>query len=126
MKQRIKRNNRRKADFGIGAAISLLSALLGTAATVGTSAMAADQQRQIADKQSRQGFLSSNMSSSYADAANQSENMNYNRANEIETARTSVLPTLNTTSQFRCGGNKRMKKAGGSISANVKGLGRYI
>lgn len=120
MKQRIKRNNRRKAVFGIDDAIMIGIGLLGAGLTVAN----AENQNTIADKQQRQRFLANNEINAQTFLGNQGESANYYKNNDIETARTSYLSTINN--QFCCGGKRRMKKDGGTISANIKGFGRYI
>lgn len=44
--------------------------------------------------------------------------------NTVDIDKTNNISTLN--SGMKCGGTRRMKKCGGTISANVKGLDRYI
>jgi len=130
MKQRIKRNSRKKALFGIDDAIiwpiigSIAASAIGAGASIGGAAMNAETQKRIAEQQQRKQILANNELNAQTALANQTEALNYNQNNEIETAKTDYLSTIN--SQFRCGGKRRMKKTGGSISANVKGLGRYI
>ena len=44
--------------------------------------------------------------------------------NTVDIDKTNNISTLN--SGMKCGGTRRMKKVGGTISANIKGLNRYI
>ena len=125
MKQRIKRNNRKKADFGASTLIaSIIGSILSAGATIGSAAMNAKTQKEIADRQQRQATLADNEFNAQMAMANQSEALNYNQNEEILTAKTGSLSTLNN--QFCFGGKRRMKRAGGTVSANVKGLCRYI
>lgn len=126
MKKRVKKNNRTKAFAGTTAALiaGIVSSIIGAGASIGGAAINAENQKRIAEQQQRKQTLANNELNAQTASANQTEALNYNQNEEILTAKTSNLSTAN--SQFRCGGKRRMKKAGGNISANVKGLGRYI
>ena len=126
MKQRVKKNNRNKAIAGTTALLigSIVSALASAGASIGSAAINAKNQRELAEQEERKQTLANNELNAQSAMANQAEALNYNQNEEILTAKTGSLSTINN--QFRCGGKRRMKKAGGTISANIKGLGRYI
>lgn len=124
MKKRIKRNNRRKAVFGIDDAIMLGIGLLGAATTIGTTAYTAENQKAIANANKQKATLAGNADNYGIFSSNLGQAANYSQNEEIGTLKTNNLSTIN--SNFKCGGKRRMKKAGGTISANVKGLDRYI
>lgn len=71
----------------------------------------------------RNTFLSNNQG--LLDSQTYSTNAaNADLHNTVDIDKINNISTLN--SGMKCGGKRRMKKAGGSISANVKGLDRYI
>lgn len=121
MKKRIK-NNRKKGLAGTTAI--LISAGLSALTNLITSGISAANQRRIAEENNRNQTLAANFQNSITAQTNEQQALNYNRDNELETIKTGTLNTIN--SNFKCGGKRRMKKAGGTISANVKGLSRYI
>lgn len=131
MKQRVKKqNNRTKAVFGVDDALmiaGIVASLASAGVGVGTSIADAKRQRELADKQQRQATLAQNQENAMNAQINQQQALNYDVNNEIETLKTSSLKTLdNQESQFRCGGKKRMKKAGGTVTSNYNKLGLYI
>lgn len=121
MKKRIKKNKRTKADFGLGA---LIAGLIGAAGAIGGSAISASNQKAIADANRQKATFAGNADNSAIFNTNLGQAMNYNQNEEIGTLKTNNLSTIN--SGFCFGGKRRMKRCGGTISANVKGLGRYI
>lgn len=125
MKKRIKKNKRTKALFGIDdAALGIILAGISAAGAIGGSAISASNQRAIADANERRATFAGNADNYGIFSSNLGQAANYNQNEEIGTLKTNNLSTIN--SNFKCGGKRRMKKAGGTISANVKGLDRYI
>lgn len=124
MKQRIKKeNNRRKADFGLTAIIASLIAAAGSAAS---SAISAETQRQLAAEQERKQLRAQNEANALQAAANQSQALNYNNQQELEGLKTGYINSLNSqSSQFKCGGKKRMKK-GGNVTSDLNYITKYI
>ena len=106
MKQRIKKeNNRKKADFGLTAALITLA---GSLASAGINSYT---QNEIAKKQRRQQLLADNQANALQAAANQSQALNYEQQNELETLKTGNINSLNSqSSQFEYGGNKPRPK----------------
>lgn len=74
-------------------------------------------------EQRRNNFLYNNQALLDAQAHNTNV-ANADLYNAIDADKVNNISTLN--SSMKCGGKRRMKKAGGTISANVKGLDRYI
>ena len=117
--KRKKCNKRRTAIAGTTIAIlaSTIASLLGSTTTglLGLSNAKKEQRRN--------NFLSNNQA--LLDAQTNNTNVaNADLYNTIDIDKTNNISTLN--SGMKCGGTRRMKKCGGTISANVKGLDRYI
>lgn len=125
MKQRVKRNNRKKAIFGIDDLIlGGIIAAVGAVASAGiSSASAAHRQRE----QNRLALLNSNNENAAIAQTNEQQAINYDQNNELETMKTSKLSTIDSQSGgFKCGGKRRMKRAGGNVTSNISKLGLYI
>lgn len=129
MKQRIKKQNNRQQGL-LGTAI-LIGSLLSAAIGAGTQIWAANKQaktlREENEKQQRQATLSQNQENAINAQLNQQQALNYDKNNEIETMKTSSLKTLDSQqSQFKCGGKRRMKRNGGTVTTNLNKLNLYI
>lgn len=112
MKQRVKhnQNNRRKGELGLAAA-AIIGAIISAATTVGTTIYSNEEQKKRLAEQNRKQTMANNEANAQAFAANQSEAMNYNQNEEIATARTGTLSTLNgEQSNFKYGGNKKLRR----------------
>jgi hypothetical protein len=129
MKQRVKhnRNNRQKGELGLAAA-AIIASIIGAVTGVGTAVYNNEEQKKRLAEQNRKQTIANNEANAQEFAANQSEAMNYNQNEEIATARTGTLSTLNgEQSNFKCGGKKRIRKvAGGNVTSNISKLGLYI
>lgn len=133
MKQRVKQSNeRKKALFGIDDMLligigSLLAAGIGAGASIHNANQQAKLTKELNEKQQRQATLAQNQENAINAQLNQQQALNYDKNNEIETMKTSSLKTLDAQqSQFRCGGKRRMKKTGGTVTTNLNKLNRYI
>lgn len=117
--KRKKCNKRRTALAGMTIAMlgSTIASLLGntTNSLLGLSNAKKEQRRN--------NFLYNNQALLDAQAHNTNA-ANADLNNTVDIDRTNNISTLN--SGMKCGGTRRMKKVGGTISANVKGLDRYI
>lgn len=110
------KNKRKKA--WVGAAIGAAASLIG-------AGINAYQNYRNSQDALRAQTLANNENNAQAFIANQMQNMNYNRNEELATNKTGVLSTLN--SNFKCGGRKRMRKvSGGTIISNIEKLNKYI
>ena len=121
MKQRVKRNNRKKADFGASAIIGSVIAALASVAGAGINAA---NNKRIAEENQRQQLMGQNAENAIMAQTNQQQALNYDKNNEIATMKTGALNTIN--SNFKCGGKRRMKKSGGCITSSISKLGLYI
>lgn len=128
MKLRIKKENNRKAAlFGIDdAVLGLIAAGIGAAGAIGGAAINASEQKRLAAEQERKQLRAQNEANALQAAANQSQALNYNNQQELEGLKTGYINSLNSqSSQFKCGGKKRMKK-GGNITSNLNYITKYI
>lgn len=128
MKQRIKKeNSRRKCLFGIDdALLGLIAAGISTAGALGGAAINASTQRRLAEEQERKQLRAQNEANALQTAANQSQALNYDNQQELEGLKTGYINSLsNQSSQFKCGGKKRMKK-GGNVTSNLNYITKYI
>lgn len=127
MKQRAKKENKRqKAELGLTAA-SIIAGIISAAAGIGGAAINSSTQKKLAEEQNKKRLLAENEANAMQLAANQTQAMNYDQNNEIETLKTGRLNTLNSeTSQFKCGGRKRMKKLGGTVTSYLNNINKYI
>ncbi len=125
MKQRVKRNNRKKAIFGIDdAIIGGIIAAVGAIAGGTIGAVSASNRQKEAN---RLALLTSNNENAATAQTNEQQALNYDQTNEIETMKTNSLKTINSqTTDFKCGGKRRMKRAGGNVTSNINKLGLYI
>lgn len=117
--KRKKCNKRRAALTGIEIALlgsAITSLISGTTNSLLGLGNAKKEQR-------RNNFLYNNQALLDAQAHNTNV-ANADLNNTVDIDRTNNISTLN--SGMKCGGTRRMKKVGGTISANVKGLDRYI
>lgn len=127
MKQRIKyTNNREKGLLG-----TLIAAGIGALASIGTSIYNNKQQQKRIEEQNaredRNQLLATNQANALQAAANQGQIANYEQQNEIEALKTGTINSLSSqSSQFKCGGKKRMKKAGGTITTDLNKIKLYI
>lgn len=119
MKKRIK-NNRNKSLLG---AILAGSAISGFGSII-QGIISGSATKRAAEQQLRQQTLSGKLQNSITRQNNMDEAANYSNNNNAALEKINELDTLHTAMCF--GGKRRMKKAGGTISANVKGLSRYI
>lgn len=127
MKQRAKKENKRqKAELGLAAA-SIIAGIISAAAGIGSAAINSSTQKKLAEEQNKKRLLAENEANAMQLAANQTQAMNYDQNNEIETLKTGRLNTLNSeTSQFKCGGRKRMKKGGNTVTSYLNNINKYI
>lgn len=122
MKKVVKRNKRNKAILGL-----LLPGLIMGALSAAGSAIQANQIKKQAEANRRQQQLMANQENAITAQINEQQAINYDKNNELETLKTNGLNTITSEqSQFRCGGKRRMKKAGGCIIDNIRGISRYI
>lgn len=119
MKKRIKRNNRTKAISG-----ALIGSIVSALATIGGTIINSENQRQIEEAKRRAQIFANNESNAQSALANQTEALNYNQNNDIITAKTGSLSTLN--SNFCFGGKRRMKRAGGNVTSDINKFKLYI
>lgn len=132
MKQRIKKDNRPKALFGALATIG--GALIGAATNIITAKKQAKLQEEQMQKeyeeqqrQQRQNILSQNLQNAINAQTNQQQALNYGIDDSIENSKLNTIKTLDVQqSQFRCGGKKRMKRNGGTVTTNLNKLNLYI
>lgn len=125
MKQRVKRNNRRKAIFGIDdAIIGGIIAAIGAIASGTIGAVSASNRQK---EQNRLSLLAANNENAATAQANEQQALNYDQNNELETMKTSKLSTIDSQpGGLKCGGKRRMKRAGGNVTSNISKLGLYI
>ena len=122
MKQRIKQaNKRKKALFGIDDA--LIMAGIGLASSIGGAAFNASQQRKAAKEQRHLQTLMGNVDNAFQATANEDQAYNATQQNNLETAKTNVIPTINN---FKCGGRKRMKRGGSTVVGSIVKNNKYI
>lgn len=130
MKQKIKKSNKRcKALFGIDDAIvaAIIGGTLTAAGAIGSSIINAKNQKQLAAEQERKQLRMQNEANAIQAAANQTQALNYYNQQELESLKTGYINSLNSqSSQFKCGGKKRMKKNGGTVTSNLNKLNIYI
>lgn len=121
MKQRIKKENKRKkALFGID---DLIIAGIGLASTIGGAAFNASQQRKAAKEQRRLQTLMGNVDNAFQATVNEDQAYNNTQQNNLEAAKTNVIPTINN---FKCGGRKRMKRGGSTVVGSIVKNNKYI
>ena len=113
-------NKRKKASFGIAEGIALASALIGAATGIG----GAINNYNTRVKNQKNATLAGNFDNSSAFIENERQGMNYEQNNEIPLNKTNYVPTL--TSAMKCGGKKRMKRAGGTVVSDLHKIGLYI
>ena len=113
--KRVKKNKRNKnivgtlIEGGIGALSSIINGIM---------------QRNAINEQQKQQTLNGNLQNLMMQQNNLDQVYSNNAADELALAKTDNVSTLHSAMCF--GGKRRMKRAGGTISANVKGLDRYI
>ena len=125
MKQRVKGNNRKKAIFGIDdAIIGGIIAAIGAIASGTIGAVSASNRQK---EQNRLSLLAANNENAATAQTNEQQALNYDQNNELETMKTSKLSTIDSQSGgFKCGGKRRMKRAGGNVTSDISKLGLYI
>ena len=115
-----KKCNKRRTALG-GMAIAMLGSTI--ASLLGNTTNSLLGLSNAKKEQRRNNFLYNNQALLDAQANNTNvANADLYNTNDLD--KTNNISTLN--SGMKCGGKRRMKKCGGTISANVKGLDRYI
>lgn len=120
MKKQIKKSNRHKAIAGaiVGAAG------IGALTNIFTSLIGANRKEELSRAQEAKENIANNANLESDARINFGQAANNRELDELALERTNNISTINN--QFCFGGKRRMKRCGGNISANVKGLGRYI
>lgn len=129
MNTQVKKNNRQKAIFGIDDAIvgAIIGGLIAAGGSLGASAIKANADKKLAEQQRRRELQASNAENAAMAQTNETQALNYDQNNELETMKTSKLSTVDAQqSNFRCGGKRRMKRNGGNVTSDLSKLGLYI
>ena len=118
--KKVKRNKRNKALVGA----ILASAGIGALTNLITSGISAYNQRKQFEENNRQALLQDKLNNAFRAQQSRTSAMNSNIAEENEYNKTGSISTLN--SAMKCGGKKRMKRAGGTIISDLHKLSLYI
>lgn len=118
MNKRVKRSNyRQKGIFGL---LTAVGALMGAAAGIYEASNAAKAAKNAQKDQT----FGNNLDRKVSEQQNDMNLINDSQTSAYNDDKTKVINTIDTN--YCYGGKRRMKRAGGCIVDNIRGISRYI
>lgn len=118
MNKRVKRSNCRQRGF-LGL-VTALGSLIGAAAGVYGASNAA----KAAKRAQKDQTFASNLDRLASEQQNDMNLINDSQTSAYNDDKTKEINTIDTN--YRCGGKKRVKRCGGTVTSNIKKLSKYI